>query len=376
MKKILLFTLLGFWILNFGFVPLLAGPAQAAYFRAQHWLVSTVNNSADSPPEPAEGKNGMAYRVTGALPPYTEDRANALNPKAVIIGNTLMINAFDLPDTTWAPGVGVRMEVPESTSGYKAGPIPLLPGAPYYTTDAGFDNVGTMVLVSSVPVIDGPQLFIKAYLQGYYTPGAGTSRGAMVAVEAYDGTGPSALGTLRGKTVIRLDEDGIGHNGLSSDGTTAGVRITPGSYYLVIRHKLPDIAAGPNHMPVVTATTVPIPTVDIATPFDITTDMASVYRVSATDPRYEYPMFPETDGKFSLKGGFCDGFDAATGQGDIGLADQQIQANPISWQHTIADGADARADLDGDGEVALPDQQIMANPKNWQTLTSAPAPRP
>ncbi|MBI5699249.1 hypothetical protein HZC35_02925 [Candidatus Saganbacteria bacterium] len=373
MKKLsFILFIAAFVICNLTFV--IAPPAAGLiYFRAQHWLVSTVNNSADG--ELAESKIGEAYRVTGALPPYTEDRANPLNPKSAIIGNNLMINAFDLPGIIWAPGQGVRMEVAESTSGYKAGPIPIPPGAPFYTTDAGFDNVGAMTLVSSVPIIGGPQLYLKAYLQGYYTPG-GTSRGAMVQVEAYEGGTPGSPGTLKGKTVIRLDENGVGHNGLSVDGTTGTPTIPSGSYYLVIRHKLPDIAAGPNHMPVVTASTVPIPTAVITVPFDITTDMASVYRASATDPRYEYPMFPETDGSFSLKGGFCDGFDAATGQGDIGLADQQIQANPISWQHTVADGADARADLDGDGEVALPDQQIMANPKNWQTLTSAPAPRP
>ncbi|MFA4905878.1 MAG: hypothetical protein WC645_05185 [Candidatus Margulisiibacteriota bacterium] len=345
------------------------------YFRAQHWLVNTVNDSLDG--ELADGKTGMAYRVTGTIAPYTEDRANPNNPLAVIASNTLMINAYDLPGTIWVPGDGLRLEVPETSGGYKAGPTPITPGAPFYTTAAGFDTiVPSMTLVSSIPVIGGHQLYLKAYLQGYYSPSTGTSRGAMVQVEAYEGGSPASPGTLKGMTIIRLDENGVGHNGLSADGTPGGILITAGSYYLVIRHKLPDLAAGPNHMPVVTTATVPIPTAVITVPFDITTDMASVYRVSASDPRYEYPMFPETDGKFSLKGGFCDGFDAATGQGDIGLADQQIQANPISWQHTVADGADARADLDGDGEVALPDQQIMANPKNWQTLTSAPAPRP
>jgi len=370
MKKSL--VIIAIAVLGLAFAP----QAHAAYFQAQHWLVSTVNNSTDVPPEPADGKIGMSYKVTGAIAPYTEDRANPANPKDAIVGNTLMINAFALPGG-WTVGEGVRNEVPESTSGYKAGPVPILPGAPFYTSAAGFDNVGTMTLVSSVPIIGGPQLYIRAYLQGYYSPGPGTSRGAMVAVEAYEGTSPITLGTFRGKTIIRLDENGEGHNGLSLDGSATGTLITAGSYYLVIRHKIPGYDPGPNHMPVVTAATVPIPTAVPASPFDITTDMASVYRTSATDSRYQYPMFPETDGKFSLKGGFCDGFDPATGQGDIGLADQQIQANTTTWQHPVSDpGADARADLDGDGIVALPDQQIMANPKNWQTLTSAPAPRP
>lgn len=359
----------------------IAPPAAGQYFRAQHWLVSTVNDSLDVPPEPADGKIGMAYKVTGAIPPYTEDRANPANPKDAIVGNTLMINAFALPGG-WTVGEGVRMEVPESTSGYKAGPVPIPPGAPYYTTALGFDDVGTMTLISSVPVIGGPQLYLKAYLQGYYSPGTGTSRGAMVAVEAYSGTGPTALVNLKGKTVIRLDENGVGHNGLSSDGTPAGTLIGPGSYYLVIRHKLPDIAAGPNHMPVVTAIRVPIPTAVPTAPFDITDGDppdtgaspidTKVWRTSAADPRYEYPMFPETGGKFSLKGGFSDGFDPVSHIGDIGSADFQLLANPSQWEKSLADGANPRSDLDGDGFVGSADFQMMAHPKNWETRTSVP----
>jgi len=343
--------------------------AEAQWFHTQHWLSSTVHDSIDSTPVPADGKVGIAFN--------NNDSANPLNPSAAVITNTLMVNAVSLPGG-WTVGNPVRMQIPQTSGGYGAGPVPPLSANAFVTTTAGFDYVGEMTIESVVPVIGGPQLYIKAFLQGYYSPSATapTSRPAVIAVEAYNnGASPGHPGSLVAQTLIALDSTGTGHNGLSSDGTATGTLITPGDYILIIRHKLPGYAAGPNHMPVITSVTVTIPTAVITVPFDITTNPIDtlIWRASSTDNRYKYPMFPETDGAYSLKAGFSQGYDAATGQGSIGLSDQQIMANPTTWTKTIAIGADARADLDGDGTVGLADQQFMANPKNWLTFTSAPA---
>ena len=344
---IVIFLVIVSWLL--GFPP----KAEALWFRAQHWCVSGVNNAADG--EPANGKIGLLYKEGF--------RADPANPRSEVAANTLMINAFNLPGG-WTMGDAVRLEVPEGLGGYMAGPTPEATAPPFATTGAGFDDLGVMTLQLAVPIVGGPQLNLTSLLQGYYDPAADTTKRCVFEVQAWQGTAPDALTVLSGTATIAADTAGIGHNGFITPG---GGLITDGDYYLIIKHRLPGLAAGPNHMPVVTASTVHIPG-----SFDTTTDEAVVFRKSGTDPMFTHPLFEESNGRFTLKGGFMDGFDPATGIGDIGSADFQLLANPLQWEMDVAAGADQRADLDGDGFVGSADFQMMANPRNWETRTSVP----
>jgi hypothetical protein len=322
-------------------------PAGALYFQAQHWCIVRVNDAADG--ELANGKIGMLYKEG--------QRGTSGNPRRKVDSNVLMINAFILPGG-WTVGDQVRMEVPEGVEGYKAGPTSV-----YFTTGDGFDDLGTITLESSVPVVGGPQLRLTVLLQGFYNPETDTSRRCVVEIEARSGSSPTDT-VITGVATVAVGADGVGQNGFL---IPAGTTIPAGSYYMCVRHKLPELPAGPNHMPVITANKVTLSETATAE-LDVSRDMTVVYRKSDTDPAYIYPMFPEnvTPVRYSLKGGFSDDND------DIGLGDYTIMGNPVNWQRWVADGADIRADSDGDGFIGLADYNVLGNPLVWQTRTSAP----
>ncbi|MDD5382197.1 MAG: hypothetical protein PHH60_00885 [Candidatus Margulisbacteria bacterium] len=112
---------------------LLAGTVTwADYYNAQHWLIGSLEAGAAAS---ANGHNVYVY-----YPPTSESYATDVSGPT---GNSrlnerYMINAFDIPAVTYAPGFTVSAEV---RGEYRAGPVGLTGSA------AGYDVVPLMTLV-------------------------------------------------------------------------------------------------------------------------------------------------------------------------------------------------------------------------------------
>jgi len=118
-----------------------ASSASAAlkYFKAQHWITGTVNDSGDG--QPADGRE---VRISSHLDPSTYE-AGVIGPTGPAAqANKYMLNAFNLESAvfTWEAGMTLEVVSPLEPDTYAAGPVTV------ETTDAGFDLVEVMTLES------------------------------------------------------------------------------------------------------------------------------------------------------------------------------------------------------------------------------------
>jgi len=209
--------------------------AELKYFRAQHWVTGRVLSGIDPDGRavPADGRR-IALSRGGSV--FSTD--------TLITGNRYLINAFYQisPEATWAPGDILKVAVVPQGDGYTAEQV-------FTSSGEGYEILPDMSLSSEVVPLGGPRVSLTCLLEGFLTDRATpVMRRAIVEVEARQGTSPDNATIIAGVATIELGSSGTGSNGF-------GIGALPGGdeYYFVVHHKVPGIASGPNHLPVITA---------------------------------------------------------------------------------------------------------------------------
>jgi hypothetical protein len=173
----------------------------------------------------------------------------------------------------------------------------------------------------------------KVYLQGYYQVGSDTQLPATLEVELRSGGSAGTAKTIIATQEVSLDQTGTG---------TAEINAPFGDYYFVVKHKLPGLAAGSNHLSVITNSTKSFGAGPLTLNLTDGTDLA--YTPSGS-PTAEWT---ETNGKFSLRGG------NANGDLNIRIVDFGIWL-AANGKDLGQSGFDPQADFDNDGRIRITD---------------------
>ena len=208
-KTALLWILLfGFWISSIGMA--MAG-WQDLHFKPLHLVWGVVNNAPDG--TDANGRTVQIYRGNDQVIGEVSD-------------NRYYLNAFRLPGDTWAPNQSFNAAVVPQ-GGYDAGPVGLI--APP-SSGVGIERMVDMTLGPVTQDLEGTQIVLTCFLEGYYDPLFGEpghtveQQTATVIVEARETPDGMPVATAQ----IELGDRGTGQNGFGVD--------LEGNYYLVIRH--------------------------------------------------------------------------------------------------------------------------------------------
>ncbi len=120
------------------------GMCNPKYFRAQHWIIGTVESAAGGSPASDGRPVWLYFRST----PSTFEPGVVGPTGSLGITKRYMMNAYAIPNfsLTWEAGITLEAKVPIGGDAYGAGPISI------ETTGAGFDFAPPMTL-SSIPVI-------------------------------------------------------------------------------------------------------------------------------------------------------------------------------------------------------------------------------
>jgi len=208
------------------------------------------------------------------------------------------------------------------------------------------------------PASDETRVDVTIFLEGFYNPETQTQVQTQVMVEArtvLEGTLPEDDKAFNAYEVIDTALVVLGNNGV---GTGYFEALPDGDYYLSVKHKLSDIPAGANHLPIITTNKYTLNKGDVV---ELDFNSIELYKPDGKKD----PMTIRGEVKV-MRGANADAEDVKGKIDKVNSDDVLILQN--NWRKDPI--PDIRADFNGDGKVNSDDVLILQN--EWRKESYIP----